>query len=564
MYIMSFLIIGLGSMGKRRIRCLKSLGFTDITGVDTKEERLQQSIKEYGVNTIKHTDLIETLQTKKFTAIIISVPPDIHHIFMKLAIQYDTPFFVEASVLDTDFDFIKKESFRKGISCMPSMTMMFHPAIMIIETLLPSLGKISNIIYHSGQYLPDWHTYESVADFYVSKKEMGGCREIVPFELTWITKLFGFPSFIKSFVGKTIHINGAPDIDDTYNFLFKYSDFLMTITVDVVSRMATRRLVINGDTKQLIWDWTTNKVIVDNKYEHTEYPYNVVTTENYNKNITEQMYVDELNHFITHITLGSRLNHSLYYDHTVLRLLYAIENESPLVQFGILINVRLNSTRLPRKQFTPVLNMTLLELLVKRLEIRFPNIPIIIASSDNEVNYELKDHFLTYFGSEDNIPLRQYDCAKYYGLTHIISIDGDDPFASVDMCEYFINNPKQICKSVGLPLGMNVITYSTSHLQQSLKGNEKKIFNTGWTEIFNTIEEYIIPITYPPIRCTLDYPIDATFFQQVINDYGPSILYANDNEIINFILGHSYQNINKDVDGIYWENFNKNKIIERQ
>ena len=33
---MKFLIVGLGSMGKRRIRCLKSLGYEDIVGYDVR------------------------------------------------------------------------------------------------------------------------------------------------------------------------------------------------------------------------------------------------------------------------------------------------------------------------------------------------------------------------------------------------------------------------------------------------------------------------------------------------------------------------------------------------
>ena len=44
-----------------------------------------------------------------------------------------------------------------------------------------------------GSILPDWHTYEDVSEYYVSKKETGGGREIVPFELTWITLVLGFP-----------------------------------------------------------------------------------------------------------------------------------------------------------------------------------------------------------------------------------------------------------------------------------------------------------------------------------------------------------------------------------
>ena len=44
---MKFLIIGLGSMGKRRVRCLKSLGHENIVGFDVKESRRKETEKQY-------------------------------------------------------------------------------------------------------------------------------------------------------------------------------------------------------------------------------------------------------------------------------------------------------------------------------------------------------------------------------------------------------------------------------------------------------------------------------------------------------------------------------------
>jgi len=42
---MKFLIIGLGSMGKRRIRCLKIIGFNDIIGYDLRKDRREEAKK---------------------------------------------------------------------------------------------------------------------------------------------------------------------------------------------------------------------------------------------------------------------------------------------------------------------------------------------------------------------------------------------------------------------------------------------------------------------------------------------------------------------------------------
>ena len=316
---MKFLVIGLGSMGKRRIRCLKALGNTDIIGFDLREDRR----KEVDIKT--YADFEEALKESP-DAFIISVPPDKHHIYMKLACMEKIPYFVEASVNDTEFEDVIKMS--KGIVAVPSATLMFHPAIQKIKDLLErkELGKISNVILHSGQYLPDWHTYEKVSDYYVSNPLTGAAREIVPFELTWFTKLFGFPEYVVGMNRRTIQIDGAR-IDDTYNFLMDYGDTLASITVDVVSRFATRRLTINGAEKQLIWNWADNYLSIydpaRNMWEKITYETGTAA-EGYNKNIGENMYIDETKAFIDAIK-GKPFPNTLEQDWKVLNLLYAIE-----------------------------------------------------------------------------------------------------------------------------------------------------------------------------------------------------------------------------------------------
>ena len=255
---MKFLVIGLGSMGKRRIRCFKALNCNEICGFDLKSQRCKEVEEKYNIKTYVDIDL--ALKEFKPDAFIISVPPHKHHIYMMLAIENQIDFFVEASVVDDDMEIIKENIKNSNIIAAPSATLCFHPAIKIIANLVKKneLGEISNILLHSGQYLPDWHNYESVSDYYVSNPATGGGREIVPFELTWITQIFGFPKRVCGNYRKTINIKGAESIDDTYNCLLDYDDYLAVITVDVVSRHATRRLMINGDKKQLIWDWDLN------------------------------------------------------------------------------------------------------------------------------------------------------------------------------------------------------------------------------------------------------------------------------------------------------------------
>lgn len=327
---MKILVIGLGSMGKRRVRCLKALGLLpeDIAGLDTSRARREETAALHGI--VVYDALEAALDRHAPDALIISVPPDLHHVYMKAAAERSLPFFVEASVVDTDLDAITALVRQAGIVAAPSSTLRFHPAIQTIASLLAqgALGKISSILYHSGQYLPDWHTYEHVRDYYVSNPATGAAREIVPFELSWLVELLGWPRRVAGMFRKTIAIEGAPDIDDTYAALLDYGDFLLNLSVDVVSRRATRRLLINGENKQLRWDWDEQAILVFDPavgaWETLPYVAGQAQ-EGYNANIGENMYIDELAAFLKAARGEAPFVNTLEKDHMVLKILYAIE-----------------------------------------------------------------------------------------------------------------------------------------------------------------------------------------------------------------------------------------------
>jgi predicted dehydrogenase len=324
------LVVGLGSMGKRRIRNLRALGVRRIVGFDSRPDRREEAQNQYDITIIDTVD-IEKIQQYAFDAFVISVPPAIHHHYMELSASLGIPFFVEASVVDHGLDSIITTVNEINLVAAPSGTLFFHNGIRKIYEIVKSgdLGKVTNVTYHSGQYLPDWHTYENVSEYYVSQKETGGAREIVPFELTWITKLFGFPKTVVGSYLKTIDIEGAEEIEDTYNAILHYEDgLLINLAIDVVSRFGTRKLLINGSKKQLRWSWEDQSIEVFNPdtNQWDSYKYDSIEAhEGYNKNITEQMYIDELGNFLNAALGKEEFFNDLEYDRNVLRLLYTIE-----------------------------------------------------------------------------------------------------------------------------------------------------------------------------------------------------------------------------------------------
>ena len=126
---MKFLIIGLGSMGKRRVRNLQKLGYNDIIGYDTRQDRREETQKKYCIRTI--SDLHDGF-TKKPDLMIISTPPDLHLKYANIAIKKNINFFTEVNLLSQHVIAMKKRIRGKSLTALPSSTMRFHP--MIIQT----------------------------------------------------------------------------------------------------------------------------------------------------------------------------------------------------------------------------------------------------------------------------------------------------------------------------------------------------------------------------------------------------------------------------------------------
>lgn len=322
---MKFLVIGLGSMGKRRVRCLQALNYTDIVGFDPREDRRVEAKEKYGIKTINS---FENQDLTIYDAFIISTPPNLHTQYARWAIDFNKPAFIEASVILKEVQEMLEYN-KNNTFLAPSCTLRFHPIIKDITKIIKSneYGKITNFSYHSGQYLPDWHPWEKVSDFYVSERIMGGGREIVPFELTWIVDSIGWPESIKGVFAKTIDFGAK--IEDTYAFTLKYKDKLGSVMVDVASRYAVRNLIINMEKAQIQWKWDESAFhlyeVESNRWIHFEQP-QFESAAGYNKNIGEKMYIDEVATFIEGISNKVKYPNTVEDDIRVLELLNKIEN----------------------------------------------------------------------------------------------------------------------------------------------------------------------------------------------------------------------------------------------
>ena len=254
---LTFLIVGLGSMGKRRIRNLHINKEEKIIGFDIRIDRRKEADTKYNIQTI---DDLKTLSADDFDVIIISTSPEAHGDYIRFALEHKKHFFVEHPTTDDGYEDIIKHN-NLDIIKVPSCTFLFYEPIKMIKKILDKdvIGKILAFQYHMGQYLPDWHPWEDYRDVYFSNKETSACREMLPFELIWLNWLMC--SQVEDISGTITKISNLDmDAEDIALATLKYKNGIYgNVIIDVISRKPFRTLRILGSNGVLEWE----------RFEHT-------------------------------------------------------------------------------------------------------------------------------------------------------------------------------------------------------------------------------------------------------------------------------------------------------
>ena len=264
------LVAGLGSMGKRRVRNLQFLG-VEVVGLDISEERRRQSSDLYGIRT--HADIGAALGEKP-DAVVISAPPHVHKEYAISSIRRNLPFFTEVNTMPPgDMQEIIDLCSENGTRGMPSCNVAFHPSARRIMSLLEggAVGRTLLAHFHSGAYLPDWHPWEKMSDYYVYKKETGGGRDQIMWELSWLSILLGRPRTVLAHTMKLGDFDA--DIFDTYALQMELEGgALASVVVDVIQRPPSRHLEITGTKGTIRWDYDARTVMVSDGGDWSPYP----------------------------------------------------------------------------------------------------------------------------------------------------------------------------------------------------------------------------------------------------------------------------------------------------
>lgn len=284
-------VIGCGSIGRRHIENLRSLGVSQIAAFDLDAERLTETEKVYGV---KGCSMIDEGYDFEPDAVFVCTPPSLHLSHASQAVAAGCHLFIEKPLGNSidGFDFLLSESRKRSRIVCIGYNWRFHPGLMKIKRMIDKgvIGDPMSIRAEYGQYLPDWRPSEDFRKAYTVNAAMGGGIILDgSHELDYVRWFGGEVESVNCISGK---VSGLEiDVEDTAEITLRMAKGIIgQVHVDFSQRAYTRTCKVMGREGTLIWDYGVGLHHYDSKtktWQHESFQFKPNT-----------MYLEEVKHFL--------------------------------------------------------------------------------------------------------------------------------------------------------------------------------------------------------------------------------------------------------------------------
>ena len=323
---MKILVIGYGSIGKRHIKNLLSIPKTEIL-VLTKQKSNDILLRKCSVYNTLENCILE----KPSMAIIANNTSEHIDVALKLA-KEGIDLFIEKPLSNNlkNIQKLTKIVKAKKLTTMIGCNLRFHPCIKKIKQLIDNnvVGKILSVQVESGSYLPNWHIDENYSKSYAARKDLGGGVILTCIhEIDYLYWIFGMPKSLLSRNGKYSDLK--IDSEDLSTSIIQFpKNFLVELHLDYFQQPDIRRCKIIGKKGTLMWDSASNSVKL---YDPNKNLWNVkLRAKNFKRN---DMYVDEIKHFLNCIKQRKQTINPLYEGIQTLRIALSIKKSSKIGRF---------------------------------------------------------------------------------------------------------------------------------------------------------------------------------------------------------------------------------------
>lgn len=331
-----FLFAGLGSIGQRHVRNLRTLLGNEVEILAYRSHG-QSPVLNPDMTVNPNADIDTTYNVRSFPtlddalaekpdAVFVTNPNTLHLPVALAAARADCHLFIEKPLSHSleGVDELIEIVERKKLVGFVGYQFRFHPGLRWIKSLLEErrLGRLVAAHIVNGEFLPDWHPYEDYRRSHAARRELGGgSLRIQTHELDYALWFFGMPSKVFAVGG---HLSSLDvDVEDSVSILMACKDRDQVVPVhihlDYLQRPPQRVCEIVGDLGKLRHDYYTNQVEMHDLKSRASH---VIRFDGFDRN---QMYMDELRHFLSCLSGEEQPLETLSKDIRILKIALAAE-----------------------------------------------------------------------------------------------------------------------------------------------------------------------------------------------------------------------------------------------
>ncbi|GEO09925.1 Gfo/Idh/MocA family protein [Segetibacter aerophilus] len=267
---MKILLIGLGSIGRRHLRNLLTLGYNQISVVS----RSATLPAEFDFLRV-YSSLQDALSSSVFDTAIICTPTSLHLASASILLHAKIPNIYLEKPVSHSYNGIEDllalaASYESNI--VVGYDLHFDPGMQKVHELLAEnvIGKVVSVNAFVGQFLPDWRPAEDYTKGMSAKKETGGGVMLdLVHEFDYLLWLLGPVETVASQYSNT----GALQIEteDVCDVLLKFDNGATgTLHLDYLQKKLVRNCTITGFNGAITCNLAENKVSWINKDKQEE------------------------------------------------------------------------------------------------------------------------------------------------------------------------------------------------------------------------------------------------------------------------------------------------------
>jgi len=306
---MKILFVGLGGIGQRHLRNLKSiLGDTlevHAYRVRGRAQALTEQLEieagadleaRYGVRV--HRDLDAALAQAP-TAAFICNPSSLHVPAAMAAAEAGCHLFVEKPLSHTlaGVEALIRVVERRGLVALVGFQLRFHPCLQALRGQLREgrIGQPLSARAEVGEYLPGWHRYEDYRRMYAARSDLGGGVILSQIhEMDYLYWLFGLPRRVFTLGG---HLSSLDiDVEDVACSVLDCEVNGRTLPVllhqDYLQRPPSRGCTVLGEQGKIVMSLSEPRV---DRYDSQG---RLAQSESFEGFARNELFLAELRHFL--------------------------------------------------------------------------------------------------------------------------------------------------------------------------------------------------------------------------------------------------------------------------